>query len=116
MLIPWIKIILVALSSNEIGSFIRKLGLPLITGFLLTGLLVGPHYLAFFQLEDVPALRHLDRCALAFIAVAAGAELTIQSLVPRLRAIASMAGAILACVFVLGSTGIFAISHFIPWL
>ena len=116
MLIPWIKIILVALSSNEIGSFIRKLGLPLITGFLLTGLLVGPHYLAFFQLEDVPALRHLDRCALAFIAFAAGAELTIQSLVQRLRAIASMAGAILACVFVLGSTGIFAISHFIPWL
>jgi Kef-type K+ transport system membrane component KefB/Trk K+ transport system NAD-binding subunit len=116
MLTPWIKIILVALSSNEIGSFIRKLGLPLITGFLVTGLVVGPHYLAFFQMQDVPALRHLDRCALAFIAFAAGAELTVQSLVPRLRAIASLATAILASVFLLGSFGIFAISHFIPWL
>lgn len=116
MLIPWIKIILVALSSNEIGSFIRRLGLPLITGFLLTGLLVGPHYLAFFRVEDLPTLRHLDRCALAFIAFAAGAELTVQSLVPRLRAIASLASAILVCVFTVGSIGIFAVAHFIPWL
>jgi Kef-type K+ transport system membrane component KefB len=77
MIIPWMKILLVALSSREIGTFFRRLGLPLITGFLITGIAVGPHGLHFFQQDDLAALRHLDRCALAFIAFAAGSELTL---------------------------------------
>lgn len=116
MLIPWIKILLVALSSREIGGFIRRLGLPLITGFLVTGILAGPHGLVFFQHEDLAALHHLDKCALAFIAFAAGSELTLTTLKARLRSIVSLVGAIAISVLVSGAVAMYCLASSLPWL
>lgn len=116
MVIPWMKILLVGLSSREIGAFIRRLGLPLITGFLLTGIAVGPHGLKFFQHEDLAALNHLDKCALAFIAFTAGNELTISSLLPRIRSIAILAGMISASVLTIGAIVMYTAASSVPWL
>ncbi len=36
---------LIALASRQIGAFFTRIHLPLVTGFLLTGILAGPHIL-----------------------------------------------------------------------
>ncbi len=36
---------LIALASRQIGAFFTRIHFPLVTGFLLTGILAGPHVL-----------------------------------------------------------------------
>ena len=65
--------LIVAVASAKISSYIQKIHLPLITGFLLVGIISGPFMLKMLP-EDVE-LENLNRCylfindlSLAFIA------------------------------------------------
>jgi Kef-type K+ transport system membrane component KefB len=61
-----------ALASQQIGNYFVRFRLPLISGFLATGILAGPYALNLITAEAVESLRFVDEIALAFIAFAAG--------------------------------------------
>lgn len=77
----------IALAARQIGQFFTRLRLPLITGYLFTGLLVGPFVLGFASEESLEQLRFIDEISLAFIAFAAGRELYLPELRGRFRSI-----------------------------
>ena len=68
------------LAAERIGRVAGRLRLPLITGFLLAGVLTGPFVLEILSGEQVLRLRIVDELALAFIAFAAGSELHYREL------------------------------------
>ena len=86
-LVPTSIFLLVCLSAHRIGRFFIGARLPLITGFLAAGILVGPFVLELLSAESVASLRFVDEAALAFIAFAAGAELHYRELRSRLKSI-----------------------------
>ncbi len=86
----WIPIsvfLLICLSSHRIGHVFVRARLPLITGFLATGVVIGPFVLEVLPAESLASLRFIDETALAFIGFAAGAELRYRELRSRLRSI-----------------------------
>jgi len=90
---------LVALASRQVGFAFARARLPLITGFLLCGVLAGPYVLGLIPSEAIGRLRFVDQLALAFIAFAAGAELYLTELKSRLKAIRWVTSGLVACVF-----------------
>jgi len=69
------------------GHFVKPLGLPGITGYILAGILCGPYVGQLLTKPVVQSLQLIDDLALALIAFTAGGELKIQALRPRLASI-----------------------------
>ncbi len=78
---------IIALASRQIGDYFVRAKLPLISGFLFTGIIAGPYLLNLIPLEATEKLRFIDEMALAVIAFAAGSELYLKDLRSRLRSI-----------------------------
>ena len=78
----------IALAAYNIGRLATYVHLPLISGYLLAGILAGPFILRFMEAPDVDVLRFLDEVSLAFIAFFAGSEMALDELRGRLRSIA----------------------------
>jgi Kef-type K+ transport system membrane component KefB len=62
------------------GELAKRARLPRLTGFLLTGVVVGPAWLGLVHADEIEALRFVGDGALALIAFAAGSELTLARL------------------------------------
>src|SRR5438552_18750078 len=62
------------------GELARRARLPRLTGYLLVGFAVGPAWLGLVRREEVEALGLIEDAAMALIAFAAGAELTLDRL------------------------------------
>jgi Kef-type K+ transport system membrane component KefB len=75
------------LASYILGDALTRIGLPKITGYILAGILFGPHALNFVSVETVSELKLIDDLALTFIAFAAGGELRIEDLRNRKKCI-----------------------------
>lgn len=71
---------LLLLSGTLVSELAEVVGLPHLTGYLLAGLLVGPHVLGLIDHDTVLRLDVLNELALALIALAGGAELRIDSI------------------------------------
>ncbi|MBW7931488.1 MAG: cation:proton antiporter [Gammaproteobacteria bacterium] len=71
---------LLLLAGTLISELAEVVGLPHLTGYLLAGILVGPHVLGLVSHDTVESLGVLNELALALIALAGGAELRIDSL------------------------------------
>ena len=69
------------------GDILSRLRFPKITGYILVGILFGPHVLDFVTSETVEGLKLIDDLALTFIALAAGGELRLSELRNRRRSI-----------------------------
>ena len=69
------------------GRAARVVALPQITGYLIVGILVGPHVLGILTGEMVEEFRFVNGVALALIALSAGGELRLRSLRSRVRSI-----------------------------
>ncbi|MFQ5767518.1 MAG: monovalent cation:proton antiporter family protein [Acidobacteriota bacterium] len=80
-------LLFIALSSQQMGRFFARFRLPLITGFLFTGMATGPHGLGLIPDLALDRLRFADELTIAFIAMAAGAELHLEELRGRLKSI-----------------------------
>ncbi len=106
---------LVALASKEIGRFFVKIKLPLVSGFLFTGILAGPSVLELLPVEAASGLRFVDEISLAFIAFAAGSELHMKKLRGRLRSIICTISGLVVITFILGSVTMFMLCDFIPF-
>lgn len=75
------------LSAHATAQILKVFGLPLITGYILAGILSGPHVFSFLDRQAVAGLRLADDLALGFIGMAAGAHLSLDSLKRRAPAI-----------------------------
>jgi Trk K+ transport system NAD-binding subunit/Kef-type K+ transport system membrane component KefB len=96
---------ILSMAAKDIGNIFTKLHLPLITGFLFAGILVGPDGLGLISKVQVSSLRFIDEISLAVIALAAGSELYIKELRSRLKSISYVATTVtiftfLFCTFV----------------
>ncbi|MCP3898910.1 MAG: PTS transporter subunit EIIA [Desulfobacteraceae bacterium] len=107
---------IIAIASKQIGHSLLKTGLPLISGFLLTGILAGPYVLDLIPKEATLNLRFVDEISLGFIAFAAGSELYLKELKARLKSIAWVTIGLVSCTFFLTALTFYFLSDFIPFM
>ncbi|MFO7753233.1 MAG: PTS sugar transporter subunit IIA [Desulfobacteraceae bacterium] len=108
--------IIIALASGQIGQGLRKTGLPLITGFLLTGIIAGPYGLDLISRDAVRNLKFVDEFSLGFIALAAGGELYLKELRLRLKTIAWVTAGHVVFTFLLAVAAVFFLWRLIPFM
>lgn len=68
------------LAGTLMSELVEVLGVPHLTGYLLAGILAGPHVLHLIDHESVKRLELVNTLAIALIALAGGAELRLASL------------------------------------
>ncbi len=105
---------ILALAASSIGRYATRYNLPLISGFLFAGILIGPYVLGMITKEELERLRFIDEMALAFIAFAAGAELYLPEVRPRLRSIAWVTALQVLSTALIGSWAAYHLFGFIP--
>ena len=69
------------------GLIAQKVGLPKLTGYIVAGLVAGPHVSGLISQQTVADLRLVDDLALTFIALVAGGELRFELIRERWRSI-----------------------------
>jgi Trk K+ transport system NAD-binding subunit/Kef-type K+ transport system membrane component KefB/mannitol/fructose-specific phosphotransferase system IIA component (Ntr-type) len=106
---------IVALASRLVGDFFARRKLPLITGFLFTGIAAGPYVLNIIPTTAIGNLRFVDELSLAFIAFAAGSELVVRQIKSHYKAIRHTTFGLVLSTFSLGSLAFFLLSEFIPF-
>jgi len=106
----------IVLAAYQFGRFAARFDFPLITGYLLAGILSGPFILRLMATSDVEALRFFDEIALAFIAFAAGSEMALDELRGRFRSIGWNTVTQIAAIYLLTATAIFLLADFIPFM
>lgn len=90
------------------GGLFKRLRLPRLTGYIATGIVVGPAALGLVSERAVESLQIFSGVAVALIALTAGTELELRAMRPLLRTI----GAITALA-VCGTTVLLAITVFL---
>ncbi|CAN2041032.1 Sodium/hydrogen exchanger family protein [Candidatus Magnetomoraceae bacterium gMMP-15] len=78
---------IVMLAAYVIGQICTIVRLPLISGYILTGILAGPYITCFLSKSMVQDMKLIDDLALSFIALAAGGSFNLKSLSKRSKAI-----------------------------
>ncbi|MDF2696477.1 MAG: transporter, monovalent cation:proton antiporter-2 family, partial [Labilithrix sp.] len=68
------------LAGTLLSELVEVVGLPHLTGYLLAGILAGPHVLHLIDHETVERLKPVNTLALSLIALAGGAELKVDTL------------------------------------
>jgi Trk K+ transport system NAD-binding subunit/Kef-type K+ transport system membrane component KefB len=106
---------LIALASRQVGEFLLRFKLPLISGFLFTGILAGPFLLNLVTVEEITRLRFLDQAALAFIAFAAGGELDLQVVRRSFRTIVSILMGQTILILAFGILAFMLVADLIPF-
>ncbi len=69
------------------GMIAKSFALPSLTGYLIAGMLFGPHLFGIISESDISALELVNSLALSFIAITAGGELRLDSLKKNISAI-----------------------------
>jgi Kef-type K+ transport system membrane component KefB len=67
------------------GQWSSRLGLPRITGYLLSGVVIGPHVLELLTHDMIAAGKAVEGIAVALIALTAGGELRMEWLKRQIR-------------------------------
>ncbi len=107
---------IIVVASNQLSKFFLLAKLPLITGFLIMGILAGPDVLELIPREAIADLDFLNDIALAFIAFTVGAELYLRDLRSRFRSITGMTVGLMSSTFLLGSLAAFFLAEYIPFM
>ena len=98
------------------GDLARAVGLPRITGYLVIGLLFGPHVFHLLPRKTVEDFGLINGIALSVIALQAGGELRLERMFERLRAI-GLITASQTVITVLGVTlAVYLASDLFPFL
>lgn len=111
-----IGLLIVALAADRIAIVFQKIKLPLITGFIITGIVAGSSMLNFITKESIEKLDFLFDIALAIIAFSAGSELYLNELRSRINSIKWMTIGQLVITFVMSSVIIYFIADYIPFM
>ena len=110
------QFVVLALAAKAIGKCSLWIGLPLISGFLLTGVLAGPCGLGMLELGAIPHLQFIDEIALAFIAFAAGSELDLAHVRSSLRTILAILLGQTVVVLGVGTVAYLLLADYIPFM
>jgi Kef-type K+ transport system membrane component KefB len=103
------------LAGTLLSELIEPLGLPHLSGYLLAGIVGGPHVLHLVDHATVKQLLPVNTLALALIALAGGVELKIETLRSVAKSL-TYASLIQTFTVLLGMGGLFlALSRFIPF-
>ena len=86
----WFVFFVVAVASSKLGRYARYIGLPLITGYIIIGVLCGPFVLDMVHTYQIKDLSYVTQMALAFIAFSAGSELYLPELRSLFKPIAAL--------------------------
>lgn len=92
------------LAGTLTSRLIERFGVPHLTGYLLAGVLAGPHVLHLIDHESVRRLQPVNTLALALIAFAGGAEIKLETIKKTLRSLA--VAMVLQCVLVFAAVTI----------
>ncbi|RMG89360.1 MAG: hypothetical protein D6708_10065 [Candidatus Dadabacteria bacterium] len=101
------------LEAYLVGEVFAGLRLPRISGYILAGVLSGPHALGLVDEHWGHRMKAIDDLALTFIALTAGCELHLGTLRERFRGIAGIAGG-MVLVVVPGLAAVTLVAR--PWL
>jgi Kef-type K+ transport system membrane component KefB len=103
----------VSVASGQIATMFPKVGFPLITGYLLTGILAGPEILNLIPEKSIRTLRFVDEISLAVIAISAGAKIYLPKMKGRWKSIGYVLGFLLIVEYIVGAGTIFALHNYI---
>lgn len=103
-------------ASGYFAKFFKKIHLPLVTGFLFTGIVCGPHVLNLIETEALSSLGFVNDVSLAFIAFAAGAELYLKDIRSRIKSIVWNTIGQLVVTFIIGTIAVYLLADFIPFM
>ncbi len=103
-------------ASDYFAKFFQKIRLPLITGFLVTGIVAGPHVLNLIEAGAIKNLGFVNDVSLAFIAFAAGAELYLKEIRTHVKSIIWNTVGQLVITFITASTAVYFLSEYIPFM
>lgn len=106
----------IVIGSFQVAKFFQKIKLPLITGFLISGVLVGPFFLKLVSEEALPNLQIVDEFSLAYIAFAAGVELYLKEIKSSLKSILWNTLGQLVVTFIVSVFLILLLAPVIPFL
>jgi Kef-type K+ transport system membrane component KefB len=102
------------LAAHVGGEVARRARLPRLTGYLLVGFAVGPAWLGLVRREEVDALRFIEDAAVALIALAAGAELSLDALRRGRAALARLATGAIVFPFLAVTLVLLSVSPWFP--
>lgn len=105
-----------AFVSKRVGAWGTRFKLPVITGFLLTGMLAGPFLSGYLSKDSLVQLQWIDSISLALIAFIAGNELQLAMLRRRWKSISRIMLGQTLVVFGLGSLLVYMVSLYIPFM
>ena len=108
--------LLIAIASNRVSHLFQGLRLPIITGFILTGILSGPYVLQLLPLGLEDTLSYLNDTTIAFIAFVAGAEMRISEFRGRFHNIRWHTFGLIVVAFLVSTGLLVAISGHLPIL
>ena len=77
----------IVIGSFHVAKYFQKIRLPLITGFLISGVIAGPFFLELVSDESIPNLQVVNEFSLSYIAFAAGVELYLKEIRSRIKSI-----------------------------
>lgn len=100
------------LTAYFVGLLFKRVGLPKLTGYIASGIAVGPAVLDLVSERMLDSLKLVNGVAVALIAMTAGSELEYRAMKPLLRSIRSIslygvvgtAGLLTAAVFIARSS------------
>ncbi len=103
------------LTGTLLSELLEPLGLPHLTGYLVAGVVAGPHVLHLVEHDTVARLNPVNTLALALIALAGGLELKVEMLRNTIRSllIATAAQSVLVLVVITGA--FILLAQFIPF-
>jgi Kef-type K+ transport system membrane component KefB len=96
------------------GDLAKKLHLPRITGFLVTGFIVGPAWFGLVREDEVTALRFISDATVALIAFAAGSALTLGALREQRTALVRLATGAIVFPFVAVTLVVLTVTPWFP--
>lgn len=104
------------LSAFLLSSLFKSMRLPRLTGYLVAGILAGPHVLDLVGDPMVSNLEIFNGIATALIALTAGVELDLRAMKPLLKSIAWLTSVAVCGTLVLISVAAFLLRSQLPFL
>lgn len=103
------------LAGTLMSELVETIGLPHLSGYLLAGLIAGPHVLHLVDHDSVERLSVINALALALIAIAGGAELRLEQLRESARSLAWSMLIQCGVVGLVGTVTFLALARFLPF-
>ena len=106
----------VGIASKQVALYFPQVGMPLITGYLATGIIAGPEILGLIPDRSIRQLRFIDEVSLAVIALSAGQKLYLPTMRPRFKSIGWVMFGLVVFEYAIGTLTIFLMHPYIQFM